>query len=51
MENLFLDDDDDEGIESSESLDSGFVLFSENEQVFAYSDENINVFVKKKFEN
>ena len=33
--------------ESSESLESGFVLFSENEQDYAYSAENINELPKK----
>ena len=42
MENLLLDDDHDEGIESSESLESGLMLFSENKQDFAYSHENID---------
>ena len=37
----------DEGIESSESLESGLVLSSENEQDIAYSDENINELVRK----
>ena len=37
----------DEGVESSESLESGLVLFSENEQDFAYSHENINEPIKK----
>ena len=40
-------DDYDEGTQSSESFESGFVLFSENEQDFAYCDENINELVKK----
>ena len=40
-------DNDDEDIESSESLESRLVLFSENKQDFSYSDENINEPLKK----
>ena len=39
-ENLDLNvDNDNDDLESPESLESGFVLLSENEQNFAYSDE------------
>ena len=46
-ENLDLDDDGDDDVESSESLELRLVLFSENDQDFTYSDENFNEFVEK----
>ena len=52
MLRMWDDDDDDDNnndddVESFVSLHSGLVLFSENEQEFAYSNENINELVKK----
>ena len=45
-ENLDLGGDDDD-VESSKHLETELVLFSENKQDLAYSDENINELFKK----
>ena len=44
---LHYDDDDNDNVEFSENFEPRFVLFSKNEQDFAYSDGNINELLKK----